>query len=69
MSILVSVFHPALLRLICAAGLPGLTPTGAMLDNPIGQSLFKADVASSLFRLKPFMLEDFFTLRLKFAVE
>jgi hypothetical protein len=40
-----------------------------MLDDPIGQGTFKANVAPGLFRFNPFMPQDFIPLRLEFAVE
>ena len=40
-----------------------------MLDNPIGQRALEADVVTRLFRLNPFVPENFFALGLKLAVK
>ena len=56
-------------ELASARGLPGFAPLGSMFHDPVGQGLFKADVAASFFRLQPFMPEDFVELRLKLFVE
>jgi hypothetical protein len=58
-------FH-LLLRVSHLAGLP---PFGPMFHDPVGQRLLKADIATGLFRLNPFMLKNFFTLCLEFPVE
>ena len=57
------------LLLICRAMLPRFTPVGAMLDDPVRQRLFKANVAPGLLGFDPFVLEDFFALGLKLAVK
>ena len=55
--------------LICCGGLARFAPRGAMLDDPIRQRLFKADVLSGLFRFNPFVLQNFLALGLKLTVE
>ena len=40
-----------------------------MLDDPIGQRTFEANVATGLFRLDPFVLQNLFTFRLKFPIK
>ena len=40
-----------------------------MLDDPIRQRLFKANIMPGPFRLKPLMLENLLALGLKLAVE
>ena len=40
-----------------------------MLDNPICQRPFKANVVPGFLRFNPFMFENFFALSLEFAVE
>ena len=40
-----------------------------MIDDPIRQRPLEADVMPGLFRLNPFVPEDFLALGLKFAVE
>ena len=40
-----------------------------MLDNPIRQRAFKADVVAGFFRLKPFVPENFFPFGLELAVK
>ena len=44
-------------------------PARAVLDDPIRQRLLEADVTAGLFRLDPFVPEDFLALGLKLAVE
>ncbi|MCS1408484.1 MAG: hypothetical protein M2R45_01659 [Verrucomicrobia subdivision 3 bacterium] len=40
-----------------------------MIDDPINESVLKADVTTLLFGLQPLMSEDFLTLSLKLSVE
>ena len=40
-----------------------------MLDNPVEQGFFKANVVAGLFALDPFMAQNFFTLGEEFLVE
>ena len=71
------IMHPArphailngFISLVRGGGVTRFAPTGAMLADPIRQRLFKADVASGLFRLDPFVTENFLALGLEFAVE
>jgi len=44
-------------------------PFGAVLDNPVRQSAFKADVITGLFGLDPLVLKDFLAFSLEFAVK
>ena len=55
--------------LIGGVGVAVFPPGRAVLDDPVGQRLFKADVAAGLFRLDPLVLEDFLALRLEFAIQ
>ena len=41
---------------IRGCGLAVLAPGGAVFDDPVGQSPFKADIVASLFGLDPLML-------------
>jgi len=49
--------------------LAGFAPGGAMLDDPVRQCPFEANVMSGLFRLDPFVPEDFFPFSLKLAIK
>ena len=49
--------------------LPAFAPLRAMLDNPIGQSPLKTNVAPGLLRFDPFVFEDLFALGLEFPIE
>jgi len=49
-------------------GLAGLPPLGPMLHDPVGEGLFKTNIAPGLFRFNPLVLEDLFSFGLKFAV-
>ena len=40
-----------------------------MLDDPVKERLFKANIMTGLFALKPFVPEDFLPLREEFLVE
>ena len=40
-----------------------------MLDNPVGQSLLKTNIAASFFRFQPLMAKDLVQLSLEFFVE
>src|SRR5262245_50286990 len=44
-------------------------PFGTVLDNPIRQGALEADVVSCLFRLNPFMFEDFLPFRLELLIQ
>jgi hypothetical protein len=44
-------------------------PSGAVIDDPIGQGPLKADVMTGLFRLDPLVFHDFLPLCLKLFVE
>jgi len=55
--------------LIARLRLPALTPFGAMFDDPIRQSPLKTYIATRLLGLDPFVLQDLFTLRLKFPIK
>src|ERR1700746_2947687 len=46
-----------------------LSPVRAMFDNPIEQSLFKADVLAGFFAFDPFVLKNLFPLGKEFFVE
>jgi len=37
----------------------GCAPLGAVMQNPVDQGLFETDVPARLFRLEPFMPQDF----------
>jgi hypothetical protein len=58
-----------LIAVVGHCGLPVLTPTGSMLDDPIRQRLLKTDVTPGLFGFDPLVFEDFFPFRLKFTVQ
>jgi hypothetical protein len=49
--------------------LPQGAPTGPVLDDPIEQGLFKANVVSHFFAFDPFMTENFRPLGQKFLIE
>ena len=44
-------------------------PLGAMFDDPVGQRPFEADIMAGFLGLDPFVFEDLFALRLKFAIK
>jgi hypothetical protein len=46
-----------------------LPPFGAMLDYPVSQSPFEADIMAGLLGLEPLVFHDFLALCLKFAVQ
>ncbi len=46
-----------------------LSPFGAMLDDPVGQSSLKANIIASFLGFDPFVFQDLFTFGLKFAVK
>src|ERR1041384_6688033 len=46
-----------------------LSPVGAMFDDPIQQSSFKADVFPGLFALDPLVLQNFCALREELLIE
>jgi len=60
-----------ILVLVTAAdrGLAGFAPLGTVLDNPIRQGAFKADIPTGFFGFDPFMFEDLFAFRLEFPIE
>lgn len=49
--------------------LTGFAPFGTVLDDPIGQRPFKADVMPGFFRLDPLVFENLLALGLKLAIE
>ncbi len=49
--------------------LPCPPPTRPMVDDPVGQRLFKAHIPAGLFGFNPLVAQDFLALRLKFAIE
>jgi len=55
------------ISLPCSRPIP--SPLGAMVDDPIGQSAFEADVKTSFLGFDPFVLEDLATLGLKFTIQ
>ena len=44
-------------------------PFRSVLDDPIGESMFKPDVVPCFFGLNPLVLEDLFALGLKFTIK
>src|SRR5438046_570330 len=48
---------------------PALAPVGAVLDDPVGQRPFKADVVTGFFRFDPFVLKNLFAFGLKRSVK
>jgi hypothetical protein len=50
-------------------GLTGFAPFRTMLDDPIRQRAFEADIAAGFFGFKPFVFQNLFALRLKFPVK
>ena len=46
-----------------------LAPFRPVLDDPIRQRPFKADIVTDLLRLDPLMPHDFLALRLEFAIQ
>ena len=44
-------------------------PTGTVLDDPVEQRLFKANVMARFFALNPFMTENFGPFGQKFLIE
>jgi len=44
-------------------------PFAAMLDDPVGQSLFEPDVLAGFFGLDPFVAKDFFAFGLELTIE
>ena len=56
-------------QLVCRGGVAGFAPAGAVPDDPIRQCALEADVMPGLFRLDPFVPENFLALGLKLAVE
>lgn len=58
--------HPCALM---ARGLPAFAPLGTVFNDPIRQGALKADIMAGLFGFNPFVFQNLFTLRLKFAVE
>ena len=50
-------------------GLAALAPFSTVLDDPIGEGFFKANIVAHLFGFNPLVLEDFVPLCLKFSVE
>ena len=50
-------------------GDPKRAPAGPMLDDPVEQRLFKADIVSHFFALNPLMTEDFCPFGQKFLIE
>jgi hypothetical protein len=55
--------------IIVVRRLAAFPPFAAMLDNPIRQGVFETDVVTDLFGFDPFVAQNFFALRLEFAVE
>jgi hypothetical protein len=55
--------------LILRGDLSGFAPAGAVFDDPVRQSAFKADVVAGLLGLNPLVPENLLTFRLKFAVK
>lgn len=49
--------------------LTGFSPGGAIVDDPINQSLVETDIATGFFRFDPFMFEDLLALSLEFLVK
>ena len=49
--------------------LPQATPAGAMLDDPVEEGLFKADIVAGLLAFDPFVTENFLPLRQELLVE
>src|SRR5437016_6274184 len=52
-----------------ACQLPALAPLRAVLDDPVRQRALKADVATSLFRLDPFMFQNLFAFCLELPIK
>ena len=50
-------------------GLATLSPFGTMLDNPIGESAFEADIVTDLLGFDPFVLQNLLALGLKFPIQ
>jgi hypothetical protein len=44
-------------------------PTGSILQNPIEQSFFKADIAADLLAFDPFVAQDFIPFGEEFFIE
>jgi hypothetical protein len=63
----------ACLSIVFVAGsgklLPMFAPSGAVVDDPIGQGSLEANVMAGLFRLDPFVFHDLLPLGLKLFVE
>jgi hypothetical protein len=49
--------------------LPSLAPFRTVLDDPVGQRPFKADITAGLFGFNPLVLEDFLPFRLEFPIK
>src|SRR5690606_30072480 len=49
--------------------LAGAPPFRAVIDNPVREGALKADVVTGFLRFDPLVLQDLFTLRLKFPVQ
>jgi hypothetical protein len=58
-----------ILFLVGRGGLTGFAPLGPVLDDPIGERAFEADVMPGLLGLDPLVAQDFLAFRLKFAVK
>jgi hypothetical protein len=50
-------------------GLAGFPPLGPVMDDPVGQGPFEADIVAGLLGLDPFMPQNFFPLGLELAIE
>jgi hypothetical protein len=50
-------------------GLSRLSPFRSVLDNPISEGSFEADIASCLFGLNPLMPQYLLAFRLEFSIE
>ena len=45
------------------------TPSGAVIDDPVGQGPFEADVMAGLFRLNPLVFKDLVPLCLELFIK
>src|SRR5712692_2934593 len=68
-ALLLEIALAARLEQSVAHGLAASPPLGAVFDDPVGQSPFKANIMAGLFGLDPFVPENLIAFRLEFTIK